>query len=146
MAQAYREEREKVMENVEGLVEGLGQVDRHYRGRRSPAASAPRCWSPPVGRSSAAATPSTAGWPGAPKFPSSSAHELLGRVARLGFGAPAREAFVRWAEGMAAGGLYDHLGGGFARYASTSSGRCRTSRRCSTIRASSSASTPTPSR
>jgi uncharacterized protein YyaL (SSP411 family) len=32
MAQAYREEREKVMENVEGLVEGLGQVDRHYRG------------------------------------------------------------------------------------------------------------------
>src|SRR5690606_34386913 len=29
----------------------------------------------------------------------------------------AREAFEGWARGMAEGGIYDHLGGGFARYA-----------------------------
>ena len=66
-----------------------------------------------AGRATAA---SAGGLAGAPKFPSSSAHELLARVARLGFGAPAKEAFVRWADRMADGGLYDHLGGGFARY------------------------------
>ncbi len=33
---------------------------------------------------------------------------------------------------MASGGIYDQVGGGFARYASTRPGRCRTSRRCST--------------
>src|SRR5690606_14421009 len=51
-----------------------------------------------------------------PKFPSSSAHDLLGRASRLSFGKPAREAFLLQCEKMAAGGIYDHLGGGFARY------------------------------
>jgi uncharacterized protein YyaL (SSP411 family) len=116
MAQAYREERDKVMENVLGLVEGLDQVDRHYRGR---AAAGPLAASALIaaGRQIVDRTDAThGGLAGAPKFPSSSAHELLARVSRLGFGAPAREAFVRWADHMAAGGLYDHLGGGFARY------------------------------
>ena len=35
---------------------------------------------------------------------------------QLPAGAPARDAFVRWADKMAEGGIYDHLGGGFARY------------------------------
>lgn len=116
MAQAYREERDKVMENVLGLVEGLDQVDRHYRGR---AAAGPLAASALIaaGRQIVDRTDAThGGLAGAPKFPSSSAHELLARVSRLGFGAPAKEAFVRWADHMAAGGLYDHLGGGFARY------------------------------
>ena len=33
---------------------------------------------------------------------------------------------------MANGGIYDHLGGGFARYSTDDPGRCRISRRCST--------------
>ncbi len=116
MAQAYREEREKVMENVEGLVEGLGQVDRHYRGQPV-AGGVNAAMLVAAGRQIVARCDAEhGGLAGAPKFPSSSAHELLARVARLGFGAPAREAFVRWADQMAAGGLYDHLGGGFARY------------------------------
>ena len=53
---------------------------------------------------------------GAPKFPSSSTHDLLARASRFPHGQPAREAFDRWARGMAEGGIYDHLGGGFARY------------------------------
>jgi len=116
MAQAYREEREKVMENVEGLVEGLGQVDRHSRG--APVAGGVSAsllvtaGRQIVGRCDAV----HGGLSGAPKFPSSSAHELLARVARLGFGQPAKDAFLSWADKMAAGGIHDHLGGGFARY------------------------------
>jgi len=51
-----------------------------------------------------------------PKFPSSSAHDLLARAGRLPFGAPAKAAFLLQCEEMAKGGIYDHLGGGFARY------------------------------
>ncbi|HUS33030.1 MAG TPA: hypothetical protein VMZ53_31225, partial [Kofleriaceae bacterium] len=35
---------------------------------------------------------------------------------RFPLGQPAHEAFEKWARGMAEGGIYDHLGGGFARY------------------------------
>ncbi|HUQ01281.1 MAG TPA: thioredoxin domain-containing protein, partial [Kofleriaceae bacterium] len=118
MAQAYEGERDKVMENVDGLVDGLKHVDAHYRGAQAGdvgelAASllvtsgrqiAQRC------------DAENGGLAGAPKFPSTSAHELLGRAARLDFGQPAREAFLLWARKMADGGIYDHLGGGFARY------------------------------
>jgi uncharacterized protein YyaL (SSP411 family) len=34
----------------------------------------------------------------------------------LPFGEAAKTAFLEWARGMAEGGIYDHLGGGFARY------------------------------
>ncbi|HTJ47691.1 MAG TPA: hypothetical protein VL463_36595, partial [Kofleriaceae bacterium] len=47
---------------------------------------------------------------------SSSTHDLLGRAGRLSFGGPAKAAFVAWAKAMANGGIYDHVGGGFARY------------------------------
>ncbi len=118
MAQAYTEEKDKVMENVDGLVDGLVAVDRHYRG--APAADpSPLSAGALVtaGRQIAGrCDPEHGGLSGAPRFPSTSAHEVLGRAARLEFGGPAKEAFVRWAEGMAAGGIYDHLGGGFARY------------------------------
>ena len=46
-----------------------------------------------------------------------------------------RSAVPRWprtAEAMARGGLYDQLGGGFARYSVDAGGSCRTSRRCCT--------------
>src|SRR3954469_1364965 len=60
--------------------------------------------------------PRPGGLGGAPKFPSSTSHDLLARASRFPHGAPAREAFDKWAHGMAEGGIYDHLGGGFARY------------------------------
>jgi uncharacterized protein YyaL (SSP411 family) len=52
------------------------------------------------------------GFGGAPKFPQASAIELLLRRP----GAP-RDAAVRALRAMARGGIYDQLGGGFARYA-----------------------------
>src|SRR4051794_22430536 len=58
------------------------------------------------------------GFGGAPKFPPASALELLlARAAAAPNGAgPARETVERTLDAMMAGGIYDQLGGGFARY------------------------------
>jgi len=119
MAEAYRTQRSAVEDNALALLDGLGRVDAHYRrgalaaDRRGLSASlviaagrqlAERC------------DPRFGGMGGAPKFPSSTTHDLLGRASRFPHGAPARQAFDQWAHGMAEGGIYDHLGGGFARY------------------------------
>jgi hypothetical protein len=61
--------------------------------------------------------PRTGGWGGAPKFPQSMAIELLLRLhLRTRDGRPLAIA-RRALDAMAAGGIYDQLGGGFARYA-----------------------------
>ena len=60
--------------------------------------------------------PEWGGFGRAPKFPQSMSHELLlGAHARSG-DAQALEAVVTSLDAMASGGMYDHLGGGFARY------------------------------
>jgi uncharacterized protein YyaL (SSP411 family) len=67
------------------------------------------------------------GFGGAPKFPPSCALELL--LAR-----GEREIVERTLDAMLAGGIYDQLGGGFARYSvdrSPTSRRCSTTTRCS---------------
>jgi hypothetical protein len=119
MADAYRARRADAEDNALALIDGLQRVDEHYRrGARSGEVGkldaslliaagkqlAERC------------DPTHGGLGGAPKFPSSSSHELLARASRLPFGDAARTAFDGWARGMAEGGIYDHLGGGFARY------------------------------
>ncbi|MCU1353898.1 MAG: hypothetical protein JWM05_3107 [Acidimicrobiales bacterium] len=54
----------------------------------------------------------------APKFPQTMSLELLLRLHRRGGGrdADALDTVVRSLDAMAAGGIHDHLGGGFARY------------------------------
>ncbi|MBT3224508.1 MAG: thioredoxin domain-containing protein, partial [Proteobacteria bacterium] len=52
----------------------------------------------------------------APKFPNSAVHALFGNIGRFDSQEPFRRAFLLQARAMAAGGIYDHLGGGFARY------------------------------
>jgi len=119
MADAYRDRRGDAEDNALALIDGLGRVDEHYR--RSAIGADPGALTTSLlitaGRQLAErCDPKHGGMGGAPKFPSSSTHELLARASRLAFGDPAREAFDRWAHGMAEGGIYDHLGGGFARY------------------------------
>ena len=88
------------------------------------------------------------GLPGAPKFPNPPILEFLCRHApaapdnAVGPRAPSCSPWSAWR----CGGIHDHLGGGFARYASTSAGSCRISRRCSTTTPSSSSSMPSPAR
>jgi uncharacterized protein len=119
MADAYADRRGDAEDNALALVDGLQRVDDHYR--RGALAADPKKLTASLliqaGRQLAErCDKERGGLGGAPKFPSSSSHELLARAGRFAFGEPAREMFDAWAWGMAQGGIYDHLGGGFARY------------------------------
>jgi uncharacterized protein len=58
------------------------------------------------------------GYGSAPKFPQTMSHEVLARAVLRGgqLGERARAALTTSLDAMASGGIYDHLGGGFARY------------------------------
>jgi uncharacterized protein YyaL (SSP411 family) len=119
MAGLYSEERDKVLHNTEAILEGLQKIDEHYRTGGEP--GAPGALTEELlieaGRWIAQRhDPQHGGFAGQPKFPSSSTHDLLGRAGRLRLGEPARAAFLEQCAGMARGGIYDHVGGGFARY------------------------------
>jgi hypothetical protein len=123
MSEVFREKREQVEQNTRALLDGLRHMDEHFRrhAERSGArglADIDQGTLITAGRQLAQMSdPHNGGFGSRPKFPSSSAHDLLGRAGRLPFGKPAREAFLLQCQKMAAGGIYDHLGGGFARYA-----------------------------
>ncbi len=69
-----------------------------------------------VDRLLAASDPEWGGLGGAPKFPQPMAQEVLAAAAARG-DERALVALTTSLDAMAAGGIYDHLGGGFARYA-----------------------------
>jgi uncharacterized protein YyaL (SSP411 family) len=119
LADVFHNERDKVMHNTEGIRDGLRQIDEHYR-RNAVGASVADLETRQLitsGRALAqACDPHHGGFGSKPKFPSSSAHDILARASRLDFGEPAREAFLLQCRSMARGGIYDHVGGGFARY------------------------------
>ncbi len=119
MAAAYKDRRADAEDNALALVDGLSRVDAHYR--RGAITADPKGLQDSLlvaaGRQLAErCDPKHGGLGGAPKFPSSSSHDLLARAGRFPLGEPARGAFADWARGMSEGGIYDHLGGGFARY------------------------------
>jgi uncharacterized protein YyaL (SSP411 family) len=119
MSDAFRKRRADAEDNALALVDGLQRVDDHYRrgARGADRAGLQQSLIVTAGRQLAErCDPKHGGLGGKPKFPSSSSHELLARAGRFSFGQPAKQAFEEWARGMAEGGLYDHLGGGFARY------------------------------
>jgi uncharacterized protein len=119
MAAAFHDRRSDAEDNALALLDGLSRVDDHYRrgALTSEAGKLAQSLVIAAGRQLAErCDPKHGGLGGAPKFPSSSSHDLLARAGRFPFGEPAREAFGKWANGMAEGGIYDHLGGGFARY------------------------------
>jgi len=69
--------------------------------------------------------PVAGGLNGAPKFPNTPILELLWRAgARLGR-EPYRDLVKLTLTQMSEGGIYDHLGGGYARYRRTCNGSCR---------------------
>jgi uncharacterized protein YyaL (SSP411 family) len=119
MARIFHEKRDQVADNANALLEGVAEMDRHHRRHalESKGQGLDASVIIAAGRRLAQGSdPRYGGFGHRPKFPSSSAHALLGRAGRLKFGEPARAAFLKQCEGMAAGGIYDHLGGGFARY------------------------------
>ncbi len=111
VAEVYRDHPETVRQNAGALRGHLSAVPKM-------ASAAPgRPALDELGRRLAAATdPVNGGLAGAPKFPNPALLEFLWRHhARTGEAASG-EAFLRALEGMARGGIHDHLAGGFARY------------------------------
>ncbi len=106
LSEAYRERRDDVARQAEALVEALRQGARQQPSREpltegliaEAVAGLRRSFDPVWG-----------GFGRAPKFPQASVIELLLRRAEL-------ELATRTLDGMAAGGMYDLLGGGFHRY------------------------------
>ncbi|MBA3539660.1 MAG: thioredoxin domain-containing protein, partial [Deltaproteobacteria bacterium] len=119
MAQAFKSRRADAEDNALQLADGLNRLDAHYR-RGAASADRTRLGDSlliTVGKTVAERCDAKYGGVGTqPKFPSPSMHDLLARAGRFPFGDAARTAFLAWARGMAEGGIYDHLGGGFARY------------------------------
>ncbi len=119
MADAFRDQRADVLENVTSLVEGLGAYDAHHRRNARDAAPGALAGSAIIAAGRAVAARCDArhgGLGGAPKFPSASALGVLRAAARQPHGTPAATAADAWLTGMTERGLYDHVGGGFARY------------------------------
>jgi len=113
LAEAYASERDRVVESASRLSQALGEATK------------PR---PPTGMPNDRALveaarwlarrydPEHGGFGSAPKFPRPSTYELLMRYHRRSDD-PLAEAMVDHSlRAMANGGIYDHVGGGFARY------------------------------
>ncbi|MEZ5926219.1 MAG: thioredoxin domain-containing protein [Hyphomicrobiaceae bacterium] len=112
IARIYANEREKVETNAGALMARL-QAERpqEHRGRVSEAGLKDL-----AERMVQAVDPVHGGMQGAPKFPQFSIFWFLWRAGiRYGL-QPAREAVIRTLMNICQGGIYDHIGGGFARY------------------------------
>ncbi len=103
---AFERRREKIEERAPQMRARLGAI-----GAVKPAAEPPQAATleQAVARLLESADPQRGGFGGAPKFPPALALELL--LAR-----GEREAVERALDAMLAGGIYDQVGGGFARY------------------------------
>ena len=112
VARIYRDEQDKVRQNADVLKDRLKPQRRH-----DPAVPPPEALLKDLaGRLVQAVDPVNGGIRGAPKFPQPQFFQLLWR-AGLRFGLPhTLEAVNLTLTQIAQGGIYDHLGGGFARY------------------------------
>ncbi len=114
IASAYASEPEKVAQNATALKSALAEL-----GRAKPRAGAsigPEQMD--IARASLlrAIDPKDGGLQGAPKFPQSSLFRLLWTEWRRTGDTAARAAVTLTLRKMCQGGIYDHVGGGFARY------------------------------
>jgi uncharacterized protein YyaL (SSP411 family) len=108
IAQAWTERRDEVLTSA-GVI--VGELDRRRLGR-APATLTEADCTAAVGRLRAEFDAAAGGFGAAPKFPPSMVLEALLRDG----GDTAMTMVRRTCEAMARGGLYDQLGGGFARY------------------------------
>jgi uncharacterized protein len=112
MSNAYAQDRDKVAKNVVALREALQRLGRPQRG----GAIGRELLDQIAERLLREADQLHGGIGTAPKFPQTGVLELLWRAWRHTGQAPYRDAVVKALDAMSQGGIYDHLGGGFARY------------------------------
>jgi len=113
IAAAYRDKRDDVAKNAAALREGLRRLGRPEAGSGISAALFDRI----AERLLREVDPLNGGIGTAPKFPQCGIFELFWRAWKRTRREPYREAVVRFLTTVSQGGIYDHLGGGYARYA-----------------------------
>src|SRR3974390_2153508 len=112
MSDAYMQDRDKVAKNVVALREALQKLRRPARG-----SSITRAQLDPIAERLLREVDQLHGGIGtAPKFPQAGIFELFWRAWKRTGQTPYRDAVVKALDAMCQGGIYDHLGGGFARY------------------------------
>ncbi len=112
VAQVFRDEPQKVANNARLLTQGL-KASAHGSG---PAAIDDRLLRELTARMAHAIDPLHGGIRGAPKFPQWSFFWMLWRGGIRYDDKSARKAVITTLTRICQGGIYDHLGGGFARY------------------------------
>jgi len=112
LSEAYARDHEKVAKNVVALREALQRLGRPERGT----AIGPELLDRMAERLLREVDQLYGGIGSAPKFPQTGILELLWRAWKRTRQAPYRDAVVKSLDAMCQGGIYDHLGGGFARY------------------------------
>ena len=110
---AYRDKRDDVAKNVATLREGLQKLGRPERGAGIGLELIDRV----AERLLREVDPINGGIGTAPKFPQPGIFELLWRAWKRTRTPAYRDAVLRTLTTICQGGIYDHLGGGFARYA-----------------------------
>ncbi len=112
LSNTYRSDPEKIARNVGALKEALGRLSQPTRGD----GISPALTDQIAERLVAEVDPRNGGIGNAPKFPQPAIFELLWRAAKRTARPEFREAVIHTLDRMCQGGIYDHLGGGFARY------------------------------
>jgi uncharacterized protein YyaL (SSP411 family) len=112
IARIYRDEPEKVVSNANALMDSLSQQSDGSAGPRL----TDQLLREVTTRLARAVDPTHGGIAGAPKFPQWTFFWLLWRGGIRYRHEPAKAAVIKTLERMSMGGIYDHLGGGFARY------------------------------
>ncbi len=112
IANAYRQDPGKIAQNVAAIRDALAKLSQHAPGT----GITPELMDQMAQRLRGEIDPINGGIGGAPKFPQPAILDLLWRAwLRTGDHAH-RHAVVLTLTAMSQGGIYDHLGGGFARY------------------------------
>ena len=110
---AWHTRRSDIDANVEALVENIGRTSQIPAGENLPDVAV---FTMAVDKLHSTFDERWGGFGGAPKFPSTMALELLLRSYLNDESPRTREVLTTTLDAMASGGMYDHIGGGFARY------------------------------
>ncbi len=112
ISEVYKQEPEKVKKNVSGLGKALEKLSENLTGQQVTPAQITQI----AERLLKESDPFNGGIGQAPKFPQPSIHKLFWRAWKRSGQQTFRDAVELALTRMCQGGIYDHLGGGFARY------------------------------
>ncbi len=112
ISNTYDNEQEKILKNVTALREGLKNIGETHGGQGLTMDKLEEV----AGLALRLVDPVHGGTQGAPKFPQPAFFKLLWRAYKRSGSNLYREAVTLTLDKICQGGIYDHLGGGFARY------------------------------